>query len=133
MFLYISARFLQQWSKIVKSNAKPGSVASPKVSAFNSTFTISNHKPTTPDQKGGLAKHSASIKTPDNYHVLPDSQLSHKVKEKLQEIASYEMTPAEKDPLYAYENYSIENLSSEDSTDDEDHPKKVGHKDGGYV
>lgn len=38
---------------------------------------------------------------------------------------SYEMTPAENDPLFAYENYDIGNLSSEDSTDDEECPKKV--------
>ena len=38
---------------------------------------------------------------------------------------SYEMTPAENDPLFAYDNYDIGNLSSEDSTDDEDCPKKV--------
>ena len=38
---------------------------------------------------------------------------------------SYAMTPAESDPLFAYENYDIGNLSSEDSTDDEDCPKKV--------
>lgn len=38
---------------------------------------------------------------------------------------SYAMTPAESDPLFAYDNYDIGNLSSDDSTDDEDCPKKV--------
>ncbi len=38
---------------------------------------------------------------------------------------SYEMTPAENDPLYGYENYDIANLSASDSTDDDEDPKKV--------
>ncbi len=38
---------------------------------------------------------------------------------------SYEMTPAEvQDPLLAYSNYDITELSDDDSTDDEDQPKK---------
>ncbi|XP_064396891.1 inner centromere protein-like isoform X2 [Halichondria panicea] len=37
---------------------------------------------------------------------------------------SYEMTPAENDPLYGYENYDIANLSASDSTDDDEDPKK---------
>ncbi len=39
------------------------------------------------------------------------------------ESVSYQMTPA--DPLILCDNYDIKNLSSEDSTDDEDCPKKV--------
>ena len=38
---------------------------------------------------------------------------------------SYQMTPAENDPLYGYENYDIANLSASDSTDDDEDPKKV--------
>ncbi len=39
--------------------------------------------------------------------------------------ASYQMTPAEKqDPLSAYSNYDITELSGDDSTDDEDQPRK---------
>ena len=103
---------------MLKGNSRPGYHNSPKPYAVNTTFTVAG----TPEKN---TTNAIPIKTPDNYHVLPGSVLSYKVKEKLQGITSYEMTPAENDPLYAYENYDIRNLSSEDSTDDEDCPKKV--------
>ena len=43
-------------------------------------------------------------------------------------VASYEMTPLGHDQLVQRQsNYDIADLSSDDTTDDEDYPKKVLH------
>ena len=72
-------------------------------------------------------------KTPthnDHYHLMAGSALATTLAAKSAVVTtggpqSYAMTPAENDPLYSYESYDIANLSSDDSTDDEDCPKKV--------
>lgn len=79
--------------------AKPTNVLSSAESRLNATFT-----------KESEAGADIFVQTPISKTVAP---------------ASYEMTPAENDPLYAYENYDIGNLSSDDSTDDDECPKKV--------
>ena len=89
--------------------------------ALNSTFT-----------KDGAEEHATVSCTPANshYHLMAGSALAAALAVKNDTMAaegpqSYIMTPAENDPLFMYENYDIGNLSSDDSTDDEDCPKKV--------
>ena len=72
----------------------------------------------------------AGCKTPphnDHYHLMAGSALATTLAAKSTTGGpqSYAMTPAENDPLHIYESYDIANLSSDDSTDDEDCPKKV--------
>ncbi len=40
-------------------------------------------------------------------------------------VTSYQMTPADSDPLIRCNNYDIADLSASDSTDDDEDPKKV--------
>ena len=76
---------------------------------------------------------AAGSKTPphnDHYHLMDGSALATTLAAKSVAVTtggiqSYAMTPAENDPLHCYESYDIANLSSDDSTDDEDCPKKV--------
>ena len=63
-----------------------------------------------------------------HFHLMVGSALAATLAAKSHEAngpQSYAMTPAESDPLFVYENYDIANLSSEDSTDDEECPRKV--------
>lgn len=121
---------------------------------LNSTFTKeeSSTENSTEKEKGALAEHAtkdvenqppphstnsnlttmgANSCTPthnNHFHLMTGSALASTLAAKSHEVngpQSYAMTPAESDPLYVYENYDIANLSSEDSTDDEECPRKV--------
>ena len=80
----------------------------------------------------GTTTVGASSCTPthnSHFHLMVGSALASTLAAKSHEAngpQSYAMTPAESDPLFVYENYDIANLSSEDSTDDEECPRKVG-------
>jgi hypothetical protein len=97
-------------------------------SAMNSTFT----KEESSMENSTAAKETdASSCTPthnSHFHLMAGSALASTLAAKSHEAngpQSYAMTPADSDPLFAYENYDIANLSSEDSTDDEECPRKV--------
>ena len=95
--------------------------ASESTANLNSTFT----KEDTDHPTATLATTPANSN--HHYHLMAGSALAAAlaVKNDAGEAQSYAMTPADSDPLYAYENYDIGTLSSDDSTDDEDCPKKV--------
>ena len=119
-------------------------------SALNSTFTkeeSSIENSTAAKEKGehttakGVENHpnsnfttttvGASSCTPthnSHFHLMAGSALASTLTAKSHEAngpQSYAMTPVDRDPLLVYENYDIANLSSEDSTDDEECPRKV--------
>lgn len=96
-----------------QSGDKQANVLSSAESRLNTTFTKDSE--TIPSSFKSPGGGSGSLKSP----TVPPT--------------SYEMTPAEKDPLFAYENYDIGNLSSDDSTDDEECPKKVIHSRCHYI
>ena len=86
--------------------------------------------PTTTDGNLTTAMGNSSCTPTHNghFHLMTGSALANTLAVKSHETngpQSYAMTPAESDPLYVYENYDIGNLSSEDSTDDEECPRKV--------
>lgn len=108
---------------------------------LNSTFTkekesssgISKETALTKGAENHPPSHSTAMgaSTPMNnthFHLMAGSTLAATLAAKSHEAngpQSYAMTPADSDPLFVYENYDIANLSSEDSTDDEECPRKV--------
>ena len=130
-------------SNHTKANSSSGdeqqSIVKDSSSALNSTFTkedkdgdVENlpHSSKTTAAQGIAVAISCTPTHNGHYHLMPGGSLATTLAAKTTQITaaapqSYAMTPAENDPLYSYENYDIGNLSSDDSTDDEDCPKKV--------
>ena len=107
-------------------------------SDLNSTFTKEKDPSISEDIEDNSTTTSAttvaSSCTPthnNHFHLMAGSALATSLATKggaataANGPQSYAMTPADSDPLFAYENYDIGNLSSDDSTDDEECPKKV--------
>ena len=118
---------------------------------LNSTFTkekqpfvdrkapsgMESHPPAPTNPNSKVTSTAASTCTPmhkSHYHLMAGSALATTLAAKsetqagaagVNNLQSYAMTPTDSDPLHAYENYDIGNLSSDDSTDEEDCPKKV--------
>ena len=117
---------LQQWkqlktqagdffSTVTKSKSPQGQQVSPiqeEGSVLNSTFTKDTTSEFATDTATG-APVTQSSATPVR---------SSKTGKKHTPVSSYQMTPVQDDPLY--DNYDIGNLNSEDSTDDDECPRK---------
>ena len=104
-------------------------------STLNSTFVVTNIE-NCPPPSSSVTTHSHTPTHNKHYHLMTGSALASMLAAKGEAVAdpqSYAMTPAESDPLYVYENYDIGNLSSEDSTDDEECPKKVNEHSGALI
>ena len=85
-----------------------------KTTSLNKTFTKDDELPTVPSSSSQPSTAVTSVANPTVN--LPS---------KYTIASSYEMTPVSRDPLAAaYECYGIDDLSSGDSTDDDDNPKK---------
>lgn len=114
---------IQQWkqlktqagdffSTVTKNKPPQGQQVSPpqeEGSVLNSTFTKDTSSELTTSNAATEASVTQSSATPvhNNKHTP---------------ISSYQMTPIQDDPLY--DNYDIANLNSDDSTDDDECPRK---------
>ena len=108
---YLSIRFLQGFYKAVV-----GSIIPPANIASATEVTTEDPPPVAkPDFNTTFIKD-----TTDTQVVATTTPLS-----KSASVDEYEMTPMESDPIIVCDNYNIQDLSSDDSTDDEDCPKKV--------
>ena len=104
------------YSTVTNSQSSPKLQHYEEASTLNCTFTK--------DCTDGGRDTKVHLTTPAQSSKHPHVQ--NLTNSKYTTASSYEMTPVGQDPLLVtYKNYDIDDLSSEDSTDDESCPKKL--------
>ena len=121
--------FIEQWKQLRANGiATTGTVTkSKKLPSKKHENSVSTEEP----EDGNLMNSTFTIETIDTKQntasasvVTPAPSLHNQSKYTV--VSSYEMTPLQQqDPFSVYENYDIGDLGSDDSTDEEDCPKKT--------
>lgn len=127
-----SSRFIEQWKQL-RANANESTALSATITKSKKppSKTHDNSVRTEEPEDGNPMNSTFTIETVDTEQntaptsVVTPAPSSHN-KPKYTVVSSYEMTPLhQQDPFSIYENYDIGDLGSDDSTDEEDCPKKT--------
>ena len=115
-------RFIEQWKQL-RANANEGTSITATVTKSKNPPSKTHQSPEEPEESIDLMNSTFTIEAKQTV-VTPAPNSNNKPNYAV--VSSYEMTPIQQqDPFSIYENYNIGDLGSDDSTDEEDCPKKV--------